>query len=77
MGACSLRLVDCSQSTRACGYAGDVDMHYFIQYLWDETSRNSSTNAAFAESRRAATAPHVSSTQVCTRRMNLLAGWHA
>ena len=52
-------------------------MHYFIQYQWDETSRNSSTNAAFAESRRAATAPHVSSTQVCTRRMNLLAGWHA
>ena len=38
-------------------------MHYFILYQWD-ASVNSSTHAAFAESRRAETAPHVSSTQV-------------
>ena len=54
-------------------------MHYFILYLWD-ASGNSSTNAAFAESRRAATAPHVGNTQVCFRLPAwtcLLAALHA
>jgi len=52
-------------------------MHYFILYQWD-ASGNSSANAAFAESRRAATAAHVGSTQVCILpACTCLAGWLA